>query len=221
MASGCKLMGKDIFVHPTALVETQEIGRGTRIWAFAHVLKAAVIGGNCNIGDHCFVEGGVRVGNEVVIKNGVCLWEGLTIGDRVFVGPNVVFTNDHVPRAKVFRDAYDKVAVKEGASLGANATIIGPREIGRYAMVGAGAVVTKDVPDFGLVVGNPGRLMGWVCVCGARLRGLEGERVRRLQVGGQGSEVGGHRADRGKMVCDKCGLRYRKEGPQIAQIGAD
>jgi len=97
-----------------------KIGEGTRIWAFAHVLKGAVIGEECNIGDHCFVEGGVTVGNEVVIKNGVALWEGVRIEDRVFVGPNVAFTNDRVPRAKVFRDEYDKVVVKEGASLGAN-----------------------------------------------------------------------------------------------------
>ena len=163
-------MKKSIYIHPTALVETDQIGAGTRIWAFAHVLKGAVIGGNCNIGDHCFIEDGVRVGDDVVIKNGVALWEGVTIGDRVFVGPNVSFTNDHVPRAKVFRDAYDRVVVKEGASIGANATIVGPRIIGRYAMVGAGSVVTRDVPDYALVFGNPAEQKGWVCRCGGRLR---------------------------------------------------
>ena len=127
------------YVHPKALVETNQVGAGTRIWAFVHVLKGAVIGKDCNIGDHCFVEGGVTIGNEVVIKNGVSIWEGVTIEDRVFVGPNVAFTNDRALRAKVFRDDYDKLLVKEGASIGANATLIAPLIIGRFAMIGAGA----------------------------------------------------------------------------------
>ena len=179
---------KDYYIHPKALVESEEIGKGTRIWAFVHVLKGAVIGKDCNIGDHCFVEGGVTIGDEVVIKNGVSIWEGVTIEDRVFVGPNVSFTNDRVPRAKVFRDEYDKLLVKEGTSIGANATIVGPRVIGRCAVVGAGAVVTKDVPDFGLVYGNPARLKGWVCECGERL-------VQRSEVRGQRSEVRGQRSE--------------------------
>ncbi|NIA12360.1 MAG: hypothetical protein GWP10_22255, partial [Nitrospiraceae bacterium] len=144
---------------------------------------------------------------EVVVKNGVSIWEGVTIEDRVFVGPNVSFTNDRVPRAKVFREQYDKILIKEGASIGANASIVGPRVIGKYAIVGAGAVVTKDVPDFALVYGNPARLKGWVCECGKRL-------VQR-------SEVRGQRSDFGSMECPACGLKYQKNGPQISQIDTD
>jgi acetyltransferase-like isoleucine patch superfamily enzyme len=188
---------KDYYIHPKALVETNQVGEGTRVWAFAHVLKGAVIGKDCNIGDHCFVESRVTIGNEVVVKNGVSIWEGVTIEDRVFVGPNVSFTNDRVPRAKVFRDEYDTVLVKEGASIGANATVVGPRVIGRFAMIGAGAVVVKDVPDFALVYGNPARIQGWVCECGERLD-FEEE----------------------KAACG-CGIEYVKDGPQISQINAD
>ena len=183
----------DIFIHQSALVESDGIGKGTRVWAFAHILKGAVVGENCNIGDHCFIEGGVTIGNDVVIKNGVALWEGVTLEDRVFVGPNVSFTNDRVPRAKVFRDEYDRVEVKEGASIGANATVVGPRVIGRFAVVGAGSVVVKDVVDFGLVYGNPGRLEGWVCKCGKKLEF-------------QGA----------KSVCG-CGLRFVRTGNGIKE----
>jgi acetyltransferase-like isoleucine patch superfamily enzyme len=190
-------MEKDIFIHPNALVESEQIGEGTRIWAFAHVLKGAVIGKNCNIGDHCFIEEGVRIGNDVVVKNGVSLWEGIVIEDRVFVGPNAAFTNDRAPRAKVFRDEYDKVVVKEGASLGANATIVSPRVIGRYAMVGAGSVVTRDVPDFALVYGNPAAHAGWVCRCGGRVE---------------------QRSDTNTMVCVVCGMIYLKAGLQITPM---
>lgn len=155
--------------HPTALVESDRVGPGTRIWAYVHILEGAVIGSGCNIGDHCFVERKVHIGNDVVVKNGVCLWEGVTLEDRVFVGPNVAFANDVYPRAKVYHDEYDCTHVREGASIGANATVLPGIVIGRYALVGAGSVVTKDVPDFALVRGNPARHRGWVCRCGQRL----------------------------------------------------
>ncbi len=160
---------KSYFAHPQALVESEQIGSGTRIWAFAHVMHGASIGVNCNIGDQCYIEGGVIIGDDVVIKNGVSLWEGVTIEDRVFIGPNVSFTNDLWPRAKQYKDAYDRMTIKRGASIGANATLIAPVVIGQYALVGAGAVVSKDVNDFAIVTGNPGRQTGCVCKCSRRL----------------------------------------------------
>jgi UDP-2-acetamido-3-amino-2,3-dideoxy-glucuronate N-acetyltransferase len=163
-------------VHPSALVESTTIGDGSRIWAYCHILAGAQIGRDCNIGDHCFVEGGVSIGNEVVLKNGVSVWSGVTLEDRVFVGPNVAFTNDRTPRAKVFHTSLVPTVIQEGASLGANATIVCGNVIGRYALVGAGAVVTRDVPEFGLVLGNPARMVGHVCRCALRLR-FVGERA--------------------------------------------
>jgi acetyltransferase-like isoleucine patch superfamily enzyme len=145
------------------------VGPGTRIWAFAHVLPGAVIGSNCNVGDHCFIEGGVRIGDDVVVKNGVSLWDGVTIENRVFIGPNAAFTNDLFPRARNPRSAWEPTLVREGASIGANATLLCGITVGRYALIGAGAVVTRDVPDFGLVIGNPARQRGFVCRCGQRL----------------------------------------------------
>ena len=159
------LESKGVFVHPKAIVETDEIGEGTRIWAFAHILKGAKIGKNCNICDHTFIEGDVIIGNNVTIKSGVYLWSGVRIENNVFIGPNATFTNDIRPRSKVYPDEFVKTYIKEGASIGANATIICGVTIGRWAMVGAGSVVTKDVPDYALVYGVPARIVGYICEC--------------------------------------------------------
>jgi acetyltransferase-like isoleucine patch superfamily enzyme/dTDP-4-dehydrorhamnose 3,5-epimerase-like enzyme len=147
-----------VFIHPQALVESNCIGAGTRVWAFAHILQGAVIGRDCNICDHVFVESDVRVGDRVTVKSGVQLWDGITLEDDVFVGPNATFTNDLFPRSKVYPERFTRTLVRAGASIGANATLLAGIDIGERAMVGAGAVVTHDVPAQGVVVGNPARL---------------------------------------------------------------
>ncbi len=149
----------DIFTHPQALVESQHIGRGTRIWAFAHVLPGAVIGDDCNICDHTFIENDVVIGNRVTIKCGVQVWDGLRIEDDVFVGPNATFTNDPLPRSRQHLRQYPVTHVRRGASIGANATILPGLTIGQDAMVGAGAVVTHSVPPHAIVVGNPAHIV--------------------------------------------------------------
>ncbi len=164
-----------MWCHPTALVESDEIGEGTRIWAFAHIMRGARIGLNCNIGDHVFIEEGVTIGDNVTVKNGVCIWTGVEIGNGVFIGPNAVFTNDLYPRSprlSVVKDRYAKrdwikrTRVGEGASIGANATINPNIVLGAYSTIGAGSVVTHNVPDFAKMMGVPARQRGWVCYCG-------------------------------------------------------
>lgn len=167
---------KDVFIHSTALIETTDIGAGTSIWAYSHIMDGARVGRDCNIGDHCFVEGGASIGDNVTVKNGNMIWEGITIEDDVFVGPQVFFTNDRYPRSgrSALRGARHAAkerwllptVVQKGASLGAGAVLCPGIVIGRYALVAAGAVVTKDVPPFSLVKGNPARASGWVCLCG-------------------------------------------------------
>ncbi|MBT1157043.1 WxcM-like domain-containing protein [Aminobacter anthyllidis] len=152
---------KAFFVHERGICESSQIGQGTRIWAFAHVLAGATIGSNCNICDHVFIENDVVVGNDVTIKSGVQLWDGVRVGDRVFVGPNATFTNDRFPRSKQYPDTFLLTTVEEGASIGANATILPGITIGRQAMIGAGAVVTKNVPANAVVVGNPAVIVGY------------------------------------------------------------
>jgi acetyltransferase-like isoleucine patch superfamily enzyme/dTDP-4-dehydrorhamnose 3,5-epimerase-like enzyme len=150
------------FKHDQAIVESQHIGEGTRIWAFAHVLPDAIIGTNCNICDHVFIENDVLIGNRVTIKCGVQIWDGITLEDDVFVGPNATFTNDNFPRSKIYPEKFNRTVVRKGASIGANATILSGITVGPGAMVGAGAVVTGDVPPNAIVVGNPARISGYV-----------------------------------------------------------
>jgi acetyltransferase-like isoleucine patch superfamily enzyme len=171
-----------VYVHPAALVESDAVGSGSRVWAFAHVMHGAVVGRRCNVGGHCFVEAGAVLGDDVTVKNGTSVWDGVTLGDGVFVGPAVVFTNDRRPRSRRLAAAAARYAdggwlvptrVDRGASLGAGAVILAGVTIGAYALVGAGAVVTRDVPAHAVVVGNPARQAGWVCSCGAPLAGDE------------------------------------------------
>lgn len=161
-------MNDSFYRHPSAIVESPRVGRGTRIWAFSHVLEGAVIGDDCNIGEGCFIENDVVIGNSVVVKNNISIWDGITIGNNVFLGPNVVLTNDLFPRAKR-PSTPRRIVIKEGASIGANATIICGITIGEYAMIGAGSVVTKDVPSYSLVYGNPARFISWICACTNKL----------------------------------------------------
>lgn len=156
----CKKMGKP-FIHPNAIVETDDIGDNTRIWAFVHILKGAKIGSGCNVCDHCYIEYDVIIGNNVTIKCGIYLWEGVRLEDDVFVGPNVVFTNNPRPRSQQ-RIVHLKTFVKKGASIGANSTIMGGVTIGKYAMTGIASVVTRDVPDYALVYGNPAKFVNWI-----------------------------------------------------------
>ena len=152
----------DYFVHQAAIVEPNaQIGRGTHIWAFAHILPRAVIGADCNICDHVFIENDVLVGDRVTVKSGVQLWDGVRLEDDVFVGPNVTFANDLFPRSKKQPEKFLQTIVCKGASIGANATILPGIKIGINSMVGAGAVVTREVPPFAIVVGNPARIKGY------------------------------------------------------------
>lgn len=162
------------FIHPHALVEEGAIiGKSTRVWAFAHVSNGAQIGADCNICDHTFVEKGVKIRDKVTVKCGVYLWEGIEVLDEVFIGPSVTFTNDLYPRSKQYPENYHKTILHKGCSIGANATILSNLQIGEWALIGAGSVVTKDVPAFALVYGNPGKIKGWVCKCGKKLEFAE------------------------------------------------
>ncbi len=157
------------FTHKNSLVESKNIGEGSRIWTFVHILPGAKIGKDANVCDHCFIENDVKIGNHVTIKSGVYLWDGITIEDNVMIGPAAVFTNDKYPRSKNKNYKQERTLLKKGSSIGANATIIAGIVIGQYALIGAGTVVTKDVPDFGLVYGNPAMIKGYVCVCGKKI----------------------------------------------------
>lgn len=206
-----------VFVHPAALCESDDVGAGTRVWAFAHVMQGAVIGRECNIGGHAFIETGARIGDRVTIKNQAMIWNGVTLEDDVFVGPGAILTNDRYPRSaradqtsQVYSCSENwlvPTTVRRGATIGAGAVILCGVSIGSSAMVGAGAVVTRDVPDHGLVVGNPARAIGWVCLCGARLNAVARE-----------PEV----STCAESACPRCGRRYEfgepvKVGPQTTR----
>ena len=165
-------MNEEVFIHETAIVENGcNIGAGTKVWHFSHIMGSANIGSKCNIGQNVFIADGVIIGNNNKVQNNVSIYTGVECEDDVFLGPSMVFTNVINPRSAVIRkDEYKKTIVKKGASIGANATIICGIEIGSYAMIGAGAVVTKDVKDFELLVGNPAKRIGWVSEYGNKLK---------------------------------------------------
>lgn len=184
----------DVFVHESSYVDDGcEIGEGTKVWHFSHVMTGARIGERCNIGQNVVISPQVVIGNNVKIQNNVSVYTGVILEDDVFCGPSMVFTNVVNPRSHVSRkDEYRPTLVKRGASLGANCTVVCGHTIGAYAFVGAGAVITRDIPDYAMVVGNPGRISGWVCECGVK-----------LAVGATPPVT---------AACSVCGTRYRASG---------
>ncbi len=191
---------KNYFVHESSYVdEPAEIGEGTKIWHFSHVQKGAKIGRNCVFGQNVNVGNNVTIGNFCKIQNNVSIYEGVTLEDYVFCGPSMVFTNILDPKCKypqVGQQFYLKTLVKEGASIGANATIVCGHTVGKHALIGAGSVVTKDVPDYALVVGNPGRVVGWVSEAGKKLSFDEN----------------------GYAFCEKSGKKYKLSGPVVEEV---
>lgn len=151
-----------IFIHPLADVAESQIGDGTKVWQFVVVLKGAKIGENCNICAHTLIEGDVLVGNSVTVKSGVQLWNGTRVGNNVFIGPNATLTNDIFPRSKKYPDKFSGISIEDGASIGANVTLLPGVTVGRNAMVGAGSVVTQDVPENAVVVGNPAKIIRYI-----------------------------------------------------------
>ncbi len=189
----------DYFVHESSYLDDgAQVGKGTKIWHFCHVMAGAVIGERSSLGQNVVVMPGTRIGNNVKIQNNVSIYEGVTLEDDVFCGPSCVFTNVLTPRSHVSRkDEYAATTVKRGASIGANATVVCGSTIGEFAFIGAGAVVTSDVPSHALMVGVPARRVGWMCQCGDRLRGA------------------------GKLVCGRCGSKYEEKGNVLVPIDRD
>jgi len=191
-------MDKAYFAHESAYVdEGCRIGKGTKIWHFCHVMKGAVIGERCIFGQNVFVADGVVIGNNVKVQNNVSLYTGTTVEDDVFLGPSCVLTNVSNPRSQIVRhELYEKTLIRRGATVGANATIVCGTTIGRYAFIGAGAVVIDDVPAFALMIGVPARQKGWMCKCAVKL-----------------NFVGG------KAKCEACGEEYVLEGGAVREAG--
>src|SRR5512146_1879647 len=187
----------DYFAHQSSFIDPgAEIGAGTKVWHFCHVMPGAVIGERCSLGQNVVVMPGTRIGNNVKIQNNVSIYEGVTLEDDVFCGPSCVFTNVLNPRSHISRKhEYRPTLVRRGATIGANATVVCGVTLGQYAFVGAGAVVTADAPDFALMLGVPARRMGWMCQCGLRLT-LAGGAAR----------------------CPACGAGYREEGDELRLI---
>ena len=194
----------DFFVHESSYVDSgAQIGADTKIWHFCHIMGSAKIGERCNIGQNVLVAADVIIGNNVKIQNNVSLYTGVMVEDDVFLGPSMVLTNVINPRSHVSRkDEYKTTLIKQGASVGANATIVCGVTLGRYSFIGAGTVVTRDVPDFGLVYGNPGRIQGWMCKCGVRLgfESLDGQE---------------------QALCAECGARYVKNGQIVMLVESE
>ena len=186
-------MKNNFFIHNTAIVDDDvEIGENTKIWHFSHIQSGAKIGKNCTFGQNINISNNVLIGNYVKIQNNVSVYEGVELQDYVFCGPSMVFTNILVPRSEYPQKGtnyYKKTLVKKSASLGANSTILCGNNIGKYAMIGAGAVVTNDIPDFALVVGNPGRIIGWV-----------DKKGKKLEFDKDGNSICGHYHYNGKIV---------------------
>lgn len=167
-------MKKNYFVHSTSIVEkTAKVGKGTKIWHFSHIGEGVKIGKNCKLGQNVYVGAHVEIGNNVKIQNNVSVYPAVTLEDDVFCGPSMVFTNIINPRSAYPRNSeefYKKTLVKRGASIGANATVVCGNSLGRHCFVGAASVITKDIPDYALVYGNPARIQGWMCECGEKLK---------------------------------------------------
>ena len=187
----------DYFVHSSSFVDDGAvIGAGSKIWHFSHVMPGAIIGERCNLGQNVVVMPGTRLGNNVKVQNNVSIYEGVVLEDDVFCGPSCVFTNVMNPRSHISRKAeYRQTLVRRGATIGANATVVCGVTVGEYAFIGAGAVVTADVPSYGLMVGVPARRVGWMCQCGVRLN------------------VSG-----GTARCESCGAAYRESGGRLDRV---